>query len=367
MMSNYRNVLENMGKRRMEEETATVIFKRSPELQKGYLDPMVAADLQKRSGDSGPVALKEIDHASVEKVSALALELRKQMGVPNKDLSKNIETEEMFFDSDGHFIRIRLYRRSGLNGNSQPVLIYFHGGAFIGGRIEVVENACKDLAEKAAAVVVNVEYRLAPEYPAPAAMNDCYNALKWVYDHAEELKIDKEKIAVAGDSAGGHLAASVSWLDREQRNHFIKFQALIYPTLCLDVKTLEASMWPVEKFQPAPEYMPQLKVELQNMLIYHQVIEKVFVKDGDPKHPMFSPLLAQTFSNMPPTFIAVAEFDFLRPFAERYAGMLQQASVPTTCICYEGAQHAFIDFYGIYPQAEDCIDEIVKMMDDVFG
>lgn len=343
------------------EEGAEVIFKKSPHLKEGSLDL-----LEDDSNDTDAKSPFDIDDKpDVLNSAKMALEIRKLMGSPNKDLSKNISESEDSFTSEGNNIKVYIYK----NNDKQdllPAFVFYHGGGFFGGKPEVVANACKGLAEKIPAVVINVDYRIAPEFPAPAAVNDCYGAVKWVHENAASLGVDPTKIIVGGDSAGGNLSAATAWLDREKGTNYIGMQALIYPTVCLDSEKIEECSWTVDQYKPEPELYNHLNNNLMGMVNSHLLIENVYIKEMDPTDPTFSPLLANDISNMPPTFIAIAEFDYLRPSSERYAAKLQAGNVPVKCICYKGMEHAFIDKYGIYPHAEDCIDEIAKMVKTVF-
>ncbi|HEY1969041.1 MAG TPA: alpha/beta hydrolase, partial [Pseudonocardia sp.] len=129
--------------------------------------------------------------------------------------------------ADGNEIPVRIYRphASGV----RPVIVYFHGGGWVLGDIEVADKPCRQLANTTGSVVVSVEYRLAPEHKAPAAAQDCYSATAWVAEHAAELGGDPARLAVAGDSAGGNLAAVVALMARDRGTPSLALQLLIYP------------------------------------------------------------------------------------------------------------------------------------------
>ncbi|MBM7570567.1 alpha/beta hydrolase [Aquibacillus albus] len=362
---NYSEILDALAKQNnlMEEEGANIIFKRSPELNKGELDPLVLAEKRKEESEDNPFDVPQDDLLDPAK---LAIELRKRMGSPNIDLSTNIMESDDAFENEGSTINFHIYKPEDQKDHLLPAFVFFHGGGFFGGTPGVVANACKGIAEKTPAVVINVDYRLAPEYPAPAAIHDAYEAVKWVSRNTSKLGIDPTKIIVGGDSAGGNLAIAASKLDREKGSNLIGMQALLYPAVCIDPEKSVDFAWPAETYHPHPTFKPKLQESLVGFSGSMYLIKDVYVKDEDPSDPIFSPIFEAELSQMPATFLAIAEFDYLRPSEEKYAAKLREAEVPVTSICYEGMEHAFIDKYGIYPQAEDCVNEIVKMIHSVF-
>ena len=206
---------------------------------------------------------------------------------------------------------------------------------------------------------VFVDYRLAPEHPYPAGLTDCFDAVRWVHDHADELGVDPASIAVAGDSAGGNLATVCAMIDRDRKLGLIKYQALIYPSVNMAGAEEEGHRWSLEAY------------EIRNHREYiEQILGFVGADHGRPKlhelylqgridvtHPHMSPLLAD-LHGMPETLIITGEFDFLRLENEAYARKLARSGVKTTVIRYNGVDHAFMDKIGLYPQAEDCMTEI---------
>lgn len=230
----------------------------------------------------------------------------------------------------------------------------------IGGSLKTVENPCKALAEKADAVVVSVDYRLAPEHAYPAGLTDCFDAVKWVFGHAAEIGVNPQQIAVCGDSAGGNLATVCAMMDRDRGSGMIKFQALIYPSVNMAGVQTEDFEWSIEQYTvhnhreliiPALEGLKQGGSFFQDMYLQKQT---------NPEHPYVSPLLADDLNGLPESLVIVAEYDFLRLEDEAYARKLFRSGVPTRIIRYSGMDHAFIDKIGLYPQAEDCMEEIAE-------
>lgn len=284
---------------------------------------------------------------------------RAGMGWPNQDQTTiDIKTEYVKIPSEDGDIPVRLYRPH--HTEAIPAILFFHGGGFFGGTLDTVENPCKFLAERANAVVISVDYRLAPEHPFPVGLNDCYRAFEWVYDHASELNILQDRIAVAGDSAGGNLATACCLMEKERGEGRICYQALVYPVVNLGSIPTDDFEWTLDAY---------------DISHHHDLIRGVVLALADPDsllndlylqgktdvtHPLVSPLLAEDVTTLPPALIVTAEYDYLRLEGEAYARKLSEAGIPTRLIQYRGMDHAFMDKLGDYPQAEDCMNEIAK-------
>ncbi|WP_214879039.1 alpha/beta hydrolase [Exiguobacterium sp. ERU653] len=313
----------------------------------GDLDPRVFATLAMNHSDDEPDVAFNLEAA------------RAGMGWPNQDQTTiEIATESLLIPSEDGDIRARLYRPH--HTEAIPAILFFHGGGFFGGTLETIENPCKLLAERANAVVISVDYRLAPEHAFPAGLNDCYRAFEWVYENATELNVHRDRIGVAGDSAGGNLATACCLMDQERGEHRISYQALVYPVVNLGSIPTDDFEWTLDAY---------------DISYHHDLIRGVVLALADPdsllndlylqgktdlKHPLVSPLFADDVTGLPPTLIVTAEYDYLRLEGEAYARKLSRAGIPTRLIQYRGMDHAFIDKLGDYPQAEDCMYEIAN-------
>jgi acetyl esterase len=223
-----------------------------------------------------------------------------------------------------------------------PVVVYFHGGGWVIGGIETHDSTCQHLATAVPAVVVSVDYRMAPEYPFPAPLEDCVAATRWVYDHAEELGADPARLAVAGDSAGGNLAAVVSLKAREQGGPPIVFQLLVYPAT--DLTCSFASH--VENGE--------------GYLLTGEGIRwflDLYIPDADRKNPDASPHFAEDLSGLPAALIITAEFDPLRDEGEAYAARLREAGVLAKASRYDGMIHGFFGMDLVLGSASDALQE----------
>ncbi len=249
-------------------------------------------------------------------------------------------------------IPVRIYTPKG--DGPFPAVIYCHGGGWAEGSIDSHDGLTRTLCVKTGAVVVSVDYRLAPEHPFPAAVDDAYAALLWVREHAAKYRIDGRKIALAGDSAGGNLAAAVCLMARDRRGPVIAFQALIYP----GVDTLNLNTGSYRKFGSG--YM-LTKRDIEFFI-------KMYLPDPrDRKNPYASPLLAANHRNLPPALIITAEFDVLRDEGEAYAKKLSSAGVEARARRYQGMIHGFISADRLVSQAGAAVDEIAAALRAAFA
>ncbi|GAB1333336.1 alpha/beta hydrolase [Streptomyces sennicomposti] len=223
----------------------------------------------------------------------------------------------------GGDLRLRVYRPD--TTEVLPVVLYIHGGAFTYGSPEAEEGRSLRYARDARAVVVSVDYRLAPEHPYPAAADDAYAALLWIAANPAELGGDRARIAVAGGSAGGNIAASTVLRARDQAGPHILFQLLTYPGV--DGSLTSAS---AREFTDTP-VLNRGAMELA---------WQYYAKDTHPD-PYASPIRATDLGALPPTYIAVAEIDPLRDEGRDYAARLSAAGVTTELVQVPGAVHGF--------------------------
>jgi acetyl esterase len=234
-----------------------------------------------------------------------------------------------------------------------PALVYYHGGGWVICDINTHDNMCRTLCKEAECVVVSVDYRLAPEFKFPAAVVDANAAVKWVISHANDLKINTSKIAVGGDSAGGNLAAAVSFLSRDESNINLCFQMLIYPVT--DLSTLETHSYN----EYATGYF--LTKPMMKWFKDHYLRD-----DNDEVSVLASPLLADDLSELPPSLVITAEFDPLRDEGEAFAKRLHDAGVPVQCSRYNGMIHPFWGLASITKQATEAHLEAAQCLKNAF-
>jgi len=244
-------------------------------------------------------------------------------------------------------IPVRIYRPEA--DGPLPVVVYLHGGGFVIGSVATHNPLCQQIASGVPAVVVSVDYRLAPEHPFPAAVEDCVAATRWVAEHATELGADPSRLAVAGDSAGGNLTAVVSLRARDAGGPSIAFQLMIYP-----VTDMTGSM-------------PSCEENGEGYLLTTESMEwfgQLYLGDRDRRQPDASPLLVEDLSGLPAAAIVTAEFDPLRDEGEAYGRRLQDAGVRTEVRRYDGMIHGFMQFDAIAPNAQGAVHDVVTILRD---
>lgn len=229
-------------------------------------------------------------------------------------------------------LRLRVFTPEGLAG-PLPGLVFFHGGGWVVGSVENSEAECSRLALGAAAVVLSVEYRLAPEHRFPAAVEDAVAAFRWVREHAERLGLVPERIGIGGESAGGNLAA-VTCLELRGTDAAPCMQLLIYPST--DSATDYA-----EKREVIPGLITPSDLKW--------FTDHYLRSDADRSDPRVSPNLAPELSGLPHAIIAVAGFDPLYAEGMAYAARLQIAGVPLEILGFPDLIHAFISFAAVLP------------------
>ena len=223
-------------------------------------------------------------------------------------------------------IPIRIYRPEGTE--PFPILVYFHGGGWVVGSLDAVDPICRSLANGARCLVVSVAYRLAPEHKFPAAAEDAYAATQWVADNAAAIGGSGETIAVAGDSAGGNLAAVVALMARDKGGPSLIYQVLFYPVTDYGLGT-----------QSYEQYAEGYLLSKDDMVWFWDCY---LASPEDGYRPYASPLLAQDPSNLPPALIITAEYDVLRDEGEMYGDRLILAGVPAKNTRYHGTIHGFV-------------------------
>jgi acetyl esterase len=250
-------------------------------------------------------------------------------------------------------IGARIYHPAGAADGPLPLLVYFHGGGFVLCDLDTHDGTCRSLANSAGCVVVSVDYRLAPEATFPAAPEDCYAATCWAVENAAAIGADPSRVAVAGDSAGGNLAAATTLMARDRKGPKIAHQLLIYPVTdyCFDTVSYKDN---------AEGYF--LTRDMMKWFWGHYLEQ-----ESDGANPLASPLRAEDLGSLPPATVITAEFDPLRDEGEAYATRLQAAGVPTEVTRYDGLFHGFFGMGAAIDRAQDAVAQASKALRASFG
>jgi acetyl esterase len=231
--------------------------------------------------------------------------------------------------------------------NKFPVIMYYHGGGFVFGNIEAYDNICKLLSNMSGFAVVSTEYRLAPEYKFPTAVNDSYIALKYIANNGDKLDLDTSKIAVAGDSAGGNIAAALSLMDRDNGENIIKYQALFYPATNM-----------VDNSPSVLEYAEGYFLTYELMRFFGSMY---FEHAKDALNPYASPIFGN-LSKLPPSIIITAQYDPLRDQGELFSYLLRKNGNISSCVRYNGMIHGFLSFYRYIDAGKDAIAQVAGIL-----
>jgi acetyl esterase len=254
----------------------------------------------------------------------------------------------------GGELPVRIYQpRECKPGELLPVLVWFHGGGFVIGNLDTHDPACRLLANQADCLVVAVDYRLAPEFKFPAAVEDSMAALRWVALHARELGGDPERIAVGGDSAGGNLAAVCALIARNEGSPRLAHQLLIYPCTA-----------------PEPE-TPSHRKFAEGYVLTRKTITwfyKQYVRTPKEHQDFrFAPLVADDLANLPPALVLVAGFDPLRDEGVEYARRMIEAGNRVTLANYEGMIHGFFLMGAALDAAKRAVAQSARALREAFA
>ena len=235
---------------------------------------------------------------------------------------------------------------------ARPGVVFIHGGAFTGGSTKQVNYFCKLLAEMHDVVVVNVEYRLAPENPYPAGVDDCWAAVRWTHANAAELGIDPARIIISGDSAGGNMSAACAQRDRDEGIGCIAAQVLLYPAVLVGKAETDDFSWNIDLYDFEND-RPVAEGFARALEFSDQFLPFVYMGRPAPiTDPYASPLFGST-DGLAPALIITSEYDYLRPQAEAYVRKMMRSGVDVKYMMYKGCVHATISLLGIVPQAYD--------------
>lgn len=304
---------------------------------KAYLDQLAAANVQ----DVPAISVREA-RAQME-VGALML------GKPPK-VGRLVDTT---FPGPAGPVRLRLTAPA--DPGPLPALVYFHGGGFVVGSLNSHDNLCRTLTNAAGVAVVSVDYRLAPEHPFPAAVEDATAAVAWLADpaNAAALGLDPARLAVGGDSAGGNLAAVVARRARDRGGPRLALQVLLYPVVDCDLDTPSYR-------ENAAGYM----LTRDAMAWYWSQYVPDPARRSDPDA---APLRADDLAGLPPALVVTAGYDVLRDEAEAYARRLAAAGVPVRLARHPGMIHGFLRRHALFDAGRAALAEVAAALRDALA
>ena len=300
-------------------------------MNRTYQRQLLEPELRKIAKYTPPVDFSDVDKA------------RKGINKMYRFLPKVDETDVVIEDklirsqTSNPPVKVRTYYPKGLDRKPKksffkkvkklPAMLFMHWGGFCLGDLRTEHARCIRLCRDVGMLIISVEYRLAPENPFPAGLDDCYSVLLWLESNSEELMVDTEKIAVGGTSAGAGLAAGLALKARDEKGPKIAFQYLGFPVLDNSCSTESA-----QSFEDTPNWTAEA-----NRLMWKYYM-------SEEKHPDIayaSPQRAESLLDLPYTYLWTAEFDPLRDEGLIYAQKLMHAGVPVELHCYTGTMHGF--------------------------
>lgn len=249
---------------------------------------------------------------------------------------------------DGSTVGVRVHRPTFAEG-VLPLVVHFHGGGFAMGHPTIFDGVCTRIADRAHAVVLSVGYRMAPEHPAPAAVDDCLDVTRWAVAHADELRVDPDRVALTGDSAGGNLAAATAQSLVAEGFTGLRHLGLVYPAPDLTERETEVLLG--QDVEEPPRGFPVITTDML------RAFRSLYLGDLDGTDPLVSPAHGE-LAGLPPTLVQTAELDPLRSDGEAFADALRQAGVEVRQTRYRGSPHGFINMPSLTAAGAPALEEL---------
>lgn len=258
--------------------------------------------------------------------------------LPRKTLHPELRVEDRDIPGPAGPLGIRIYWPPTASADQTPVVVFFHGGGFVVGDLDTHDGTCRQHCVGTDAIVVSVDYRLAPEHPYPAAVEDSWAATLWVAEHAAEIGADPARIAVAGDSAGGNIAAVTAQRARDDGGPRLVFQLLWYPSTLWD--------------SSLPSFTENADAPILDLKAVGD-FSRWYAGEVDLSNPPpgMAPGRAANLANLPPAYVGVAGHDPLRDDGARYGELLAAAGTPAEVHNATTMVHGYLGYAGVVPAA----------------
>lgn len=289
-------------------------------------------------------ALAEVLPGPLHRLGVAAV--RELLNSPPGTVVDDDTVEELEIDAGDHAIPVRFYRCP--DSEPGPALLYIHGGGWTLGTLDGVDLLCRELRERAGCHVVSVAYRLAPEHPFPAGLEDCLSTLDWLRDSAAALHVDPDRVAIGGDSAGGNLSIATCLAAENSGRQMPAYQLLVYPATDFDS---DLGSWSEHADAPL---LTAADARWFMSLYAPSATERL--------NPLVSPMGAGSLSALPPTHVITAEVDVLRDDAEAFAKRLRVEGVAATLTRYPGVFHGFFTEVGVLERTTHAIAEAAQLL-----
>jgi acetyl esterase len=301
--------------------------------------------------------LDQLAAANIPDVPALTpREARAQMEIGTLMLGRPPKVgrvEDRTIPGPGGPLRVRITAPEDAGSGPGPGLVYFHGGGFVVGSIAIHDHLCRAITNAAGLAVVSVDYRLAPEHPFPAAVDDADAAIAWVFENTDDLGIDPARLAVGGDSAGGTLAAVAARRARDRGTPRLAVQLLIYPATDADLNT--------------PSYLENAEGYMLTRAAMSWYWDQYVPDPARRLDPDASPLRAEDLTGLAPAVVLTAGYDPLRDEAETYVRRLTEAGVPVRHIAYPGMIHGFLRRHTVLDQGKAALAAIAEALKEALS
>ena len=301
------------------------------------ITPQMLTVIEKLDSLTGGVDLTQLTAQQARQVpspQAAARAVMRDYGI--KMLYPNVDTTGRSIPVENGSIRIRVYTPS-TGAAPYPGIVYYHGGGWVLANLDTYDASARALAERVGAVVVSVAYRRAPEYKYPTAHNDSFAGYRWVLQNAASIRVDPRRVAVAGESAGGNLAAAVCMMARNAGVALPRHQLLVYPIAGYNFNT--------------PSYQEYANAKPLSRPLMKWFFDKYLRTPADGFSPLIDLVDAPNLAGLPSATVINAQIDPLQSEGQQYAARLQAAGVPVTAQVYTGVTHEFFGMAAVIPEA----------------